>query len=52
MARKDARLVEAEAEASGIALAILPAIAERMDAVIAQGHGHADWTVLAREFLV
>ncbi|MBA3540180.1 MAG: NAD(P)-dependent oxidoreductase [Deltaproteobacteria bacterium] len=52
MARKDAGLVQAEVDRANLKLAILPAIAARMDAVIAEGHGHADWTVLAREFLV
>ncbi|HET6585405.1 MAG TPA: NAD(P)-binding domain-containing protein [Nannocystaceae bacterium] len=51
MARKDARLMLEEAGRSEFALAILPAIAARMDALIAAGEGHADWTVLAREFL-
>jgi 3-hydroxyisobutyrate dehydrogenase len=52
MARKDARLMQREAADAGIALAVLPAIAARMDAVIAEGFGAQDWTVLAREFLV
>lgn len=51
MARKDARLAQAEADAGGIALALLPAIAARMDAVIAEGHGRHDWTVIAKDFV-
>ncbi|MGN6108530.1 MAG: NAD(P)-dependent oxidoreductase [Kofleriaceae bacterium] len=51
MARKDARLMQAEAERGGVALAMLPAIAARMDAVLAEGHAHADWTVIAKDFL-
>lgn len=51
MARKDARLVQAEVDQAGVALAMLPAIAARMDAVIAEGHGAADWTVIAKDFL-
>jgi 3-hydroxyisobutyrate dehydrogenase len=51
MARKDAGLVQREVDAAGIELTMLPAVAARMDAMIAAGHGHADWTVLAREFL-
>ena len=51
MARKDARLMQAEADAAGIALALLPAIAARMDAVIAEGHGRHDWTVIAKDFV-
>lgn len=49
MARKDARLMLDEAAAAGIPLAVLPAIAARMDAVIAQGHGAKDWTVIAKD---
>ncbi len=51
MARKDARLVQAEVDRAGVALALLPAIAARLDAVIAEGHGGADWTVIAKDFL-
>lgn len=51
MARKDARLMIEEAERAGVPLAVLPAIAARMDEVIAQGHGHDDWTVLAKDAL-
>jgi len=47
MARKDARLMVEE----GAAFAVLPAIAAHMDALIARGHGDADWTVLARDAL-
>lgn len=46
MARKDARLMLDEAARAQVPLAILPAIAARMDEVIAQGHGGDDWTVL------
>ncbi len=52
MARKDARLMQAEADAAGIVLSMLPAVAALMDRSIAEGHGHADWTVVAREFVV
>lgn len=51
MARKDARLMQAEADAAHVALAVLPAIAARMDAVIAEGHGADDWTVIAKDFV-
>lgn len=51
MARKDARLMQAEVDGAGVVLALLPAIAARMDAVIAEGHGHADWTVIAKDHL-
>ena len=52
MARKDAALMMGEASAAGVTLATLPAIAARMDAVIAEGAAHLDWTVLARDFVV
>ena len=51
MARKDARLMLEEAARAGVPLAVLPTIASRMDAVIAQGHGADDWTVLAKDSL-
>lgn len=52
MARKDARLVMEEATRAGLALAVVPAIAERMDQLIGEGFGHHDWTVLAKDALV
>jgi 3-hydroxyisobutyrate dehydrogenase len=51
MARKDARLMQAEADGSGVALQLLPAIAAWMDATLAGGHGSADWTVIAKRYL-
>ncbi|MBK7645046.1 MAG: NAD(P)-dependent oxidoreductase [Planctomycetes bacterium] len=51
MARKDARLMQAEADSAGIALATLPAFAAHMDRLIAEGHGHDDWTVVAKDFV-
>lgn len=47
MARKDVRLMMETA--GGNHLAALPSIAERMDALIEQGHGHRDFGVLAVE---
>lgn len=52
MARKDARLMQAEADGAGVVLSMLPAVAVLMDRLIAEGHGHADWTVVARDFVV
>lgn len=52
MARKDARLVEAECSRAGVTLPTLPAITAHMDEMIARGFGNVDWTVLARDFLV
>ncbi|MBI5497948.1 MAG: NAD(P)-dependent oxidoreductase [Deltaproteobacteria bacterium] len=49
MARKDVRLMLQTARASPLPLAVLPAIAERMDALIASGHGREDLGVLALE---
>ena len=51
MARKDARLMQEEAAAAGVALSMLPAFANLMDRSIAQGHGRSDWTVVARDFV-
>ncbi len=51
MARKDARLMLEEASAAGVPLAVLPAIAARMDALIADGDGARDWTVIAKDFV-
>lgn len=51
MARKDARLMQAEAEQAGVELTMLPAMAALMDRLIAQGHGGADWTVVAKDFV-
>jgi 3-hydroxyisobutyrate dehydrogenase len=51
MARKDARLMLEEVARADLALAVLPAIAARMDAVIAAGHAHDDWTVIAADAL-
>ncbi len=52
MARKDARLMQAEADGAGVPLVMLPAVAALMDRFIADGHGHADWTVVAKDFVV
>lgn len=49
MARKDARLMMTEAEEDDIRLAFIPAIAKEMDHWIDKGHGHKDWTVIAKD---
>jgi len=49
MARKDVRLMIDAASEAGVALAVLPAIAARMDAVIGEGLGEHDWTVIAKD---
>lgn len=51
MARKDARLMLEEGERHGVPLPNLPAIAATMDRFIARGHGHDDWTVIAKDAL-
>lgn len=48
MARKDARIMMEEAARADVPPAVLPSIAASMDAVIAEGHGGDDWTVLAK----
>lgn len=49
MARKDARLMTEEAELARQSLMVMPALAKRMDALIAQGHGSEDWSIIAKE---
>lgn len=51
MARKDTRLMLEAAAAGGVPLTAIPAIAARMDEVLAEGHAHSDWTVLAKDLL-
>jgi 3-hydroxyisobutyrate dehydrogenase len=52
MARKDVRLMIEEAASHGGELHLMPAIAARMDAVIAAGHGSEDVGVLAYDAVV
>lgn len=47
MARKDARLMIEAADKGS--LTIIPAMAEKMDKYISQGHGGDDWTVIAKD---
>lgn len=51
MARKDARLMQAEADRGGVELTMLPEFAKLMDAAIARGDGNADWTVVAKHLV-
>jgi 3-hydroxyisobutyrate dehydrogenase len=51
MARKDARLVQAEADHAKVALLLVPALGAAMDAMIARGHAHDDWTVIAKDLV-
>ena len=43
------RLMIEAATAAGVPLTMLPSIAARMDAVIAEGHGAKDWTIIAKD---
>ena len=47
MARKDIRLMMETA--GNLPLAVLPSLAARMDAVIAEGHGASDFAVIAKD---
>jgi 3-hydroxyisobutyrate dehydrogenase len=49
MARKDAGLMMAGAQAGGTQLDVIPAIAAEMDGWIEKGHGNDDWTVIASD---
>jgi len=51
MARKDAGLMMAAAQAGGSPLSVIPAIAAEMDRWIERGHGSDDWTVIARDHI-
>jgi 3-hydroxyisobutyrate dehydrogenase len=51
MARKDARLMQAEASRAGLELRMLPGLAALMDEMIARGFGEADWTVIAKDLV-
>ena len=51
MARKDARLMIEAAEKGDTTLTLIPAIAKAMDRWIDRGHGHDDWTVIAKDAL-
>jgi 3-hydroxyisobutyrate dehydrogenase len=52
MARKDARLMLDEAGRAGLPLTLMPAIAKEMDRWIEKGHGHDDWTVIAKDVIL
>ena len=51
MARKDARLMQNELALGDVATPLLPAIAARMDQVLAEDLGDKDWTVIAQDFV-
>ena len=47
---ENARLVQAEVDRAHVQLTLVPALAAKMDAMIARGHGKDDWTVIAKDF--
>jgi len=49
MARKDARLMIEQAKQGNVKLMVIPSIAAEMDKWIDMGHGHNDWTVIAKD---
>jgi len=49
MARKDAGLMMEAAKQGGTELFVIPAIAAEMDRWIVKGHGHDDWSVIAKD---
>ncbi len=51
MARKDARLMQAEADRAGIELRTLPALAAKMDEMIGRGYGELDWTIVGKDLV-
>jgi 3-hydroxyisobutyrate dehydrogenase len=51
MARKDARLMLEAGAQGGDPLPMLQAIATVMDGFLQRGHGHDDWTVIAKDAL-
>jgi 3-hydroxyisobutyrate dehydrogenase len=51
MARKDARLMQEQVAGAGAALAMLPTVIAQMDAMIARGLGHLDWTVIGKDLV-
>jgi 3-hydroxyisobutyrate dehydrogenase len=51
MARKDARIMQDEADAAGVPFIALPAIVAQMEVMLARGHAHSDWTVIAEDYL-
>lgn len=49
MARKDARLMQEEAERAGTPLMVMPALGKVMDDHIAAGEGSQDWTIFSKK---
>jgi 3-hydroxyisobutyrate dehydrogenase len=51
MARKDARLMQAEADRAGIELRALPPLAAKMDEMIGRGYSELDWTIVGKDLI-
>jgi 3-hydroxyisobutyrate dehydrogenase len=51
MARKDAGLMLAAAQAADMDLTVIPAIAAKMDSLIEKGHGQDDWSIIGKASL-
>ena len=49
MARKDTQLFMDTASKAGKGFIAIPAIAKKMDQLIAEGHAKDDWTVLGKD---
>jgi 3-hydroxyisobutyrate dehydrogenase len=49
MARKDARLMQEEAERTNTPLMVMPALGKVMDSFIADGEGGKDWTIFSKK---
>ena len=49
MARKDARLMMEQADAKHKSLAIVPAVAQKMDVWLKKGHANDDWTIFSQD---
>ncbi len=49
MARKDARLMQEEAERANTPLMVMPALGKVMDGFIADGDGGKDWTIFSKK---
>jgi 3-hydroxyisobutyrate dehydrogenase len=49
MARKDARLMIEQADATNKPLSVIPAVAKKMDKWLDKGHAKDDWTILTKD---
>ncbi|HLX91378.1 MAG TPA: NAD(P)-dependent oxidoreductase [Puia sp.] len=49
MARKDVGLFMKAVEKKGKSMTVIPAVANKMDALIAEGNGNRDWTIIGKQ---